>query len=140
MSNNIIREIEGQIKRKHDEIMKIQKVMDRLHPLKEDLHALERTLAIMRGNNTRDPRTPERAFFPMHSTSTISLPQLAVGVLKEQGKPLKGEHIIQLIENKGRRVRKLSLLGALYRDVKFGKTFTLVEPGVFGLKLWNVKK
>ncbi len=126
MQDQIVEAIEAQIAIKQAELRRVQ----------EDLAALQRTLAIFRGERVSERLPPLHEPIPSLSKPKDSLPDVGYMALKEVGKPLTGDQIVAFWKGRGHEVNKASLLGALYRCAKHEQRFW-VRSGVFGLLEWQ---
>ena len=126
VQDQIIEALEAQIAIKQAELRRVE----------EDLAALQRTLAIFKGERVPERLSPLHEPTPSLSQPKDSLPDVGYMALKEVGKPLTGDQIVAFWNGRGKEVSKASLLGALYRHAKHKKTFR-VSSGVFGLLEWQ---
>ena len=120
-----LRQQEKELERLRTEVATIPRVQT-------DLAALERTLAILQGEEPPEPSVESGA----NEETSKSIPSLAYSVLKDTGKPMTGDDMYAAFTARDREVTKSSLLGALYRNVKKGRLFRLVSSGTFGLLEW----
>ena len=133
MKYDIIDVIENHVRQKREELERLQQAVAAIPQVQNDLAALERTLAILRGDTTAEPSLSAQSY----SVPQEPYPQLARAILHEQGTPLTGDQITQIAKSKGKAVSRSSLMGGLYRCTKEGKYFKLVAPGTFGLLEWE---
>ena len=133
MRHDIIDVIEAHVQQKRAELERLQQVVATIPQVQNDLAALERTLAILRG----DSASAQPSSGQIYNVPQEPYPELAQAILREQGKPLTGDEITSIARSKGKTVKRTSLMGGLYRCLKEGKYFTLVAPGTFGLIEWG---
>jgi len=140
MKENIIAGIEAELSHKKVELEKLQQAIAKISILQADIGALERSLAIFKGNKI--PESVVMRPVPISTESVIprvTVPQIAYSILKEAGKPLNGDEIVAIAESKGKQIGRPTLLGAIYRSAKKGQLFKVMERGVFGLLEWDKK-
>jgi hypothetical protein len=121
--SSAISELENLIVRKREELAKVQ----------ADLSALERTLEIF-----RERAIPSGISLPSTAPGVDylrknSIPALAYALLQEAGKPLTGDEILSRMEARGRKVKKSTLLGALYHNASINRLFKVVASKTFWL-------
>jgi hypothetical protein len=133
MRHDIIDVIEAHVQQKRAELERLQQAVAMIPQVQSDLAALERTLAILRGNDTPVQPSSAQSF----GVPPEPYPELAQAILREHGTPLTGDQITQIARSKGKAVKRSSLMGGLYRCIKEGKYFKLVAPGTFGLLEWE---
>lgn len=129
VQDQVVEALEAQIAIKQAELRRVQ----------QDLAALQRTLAIFRGEQVPERSSPLHEPIVSLSQPKDSLPELAYVALKEVGKPMTGDQIVAFWTGRGKEVNKASLLGALYRHTKRKQTFW-VNSGIFGLLEWQDKR
>jgi hypothetical protein len=61
----------------------------------------------------------------------------AIRVLKKANKPLHIDELISLMEKRGRKVKKTTMVGNLARYIKAGRMFSRPAPSTFGLIEWS---
>jgi hypothetical protein len=133
MRDDIVTVIEAHIQQKRTELERLQQAVVAIPQVQNDLAALERTLAILRGDTVSEQPLSAQSYTPPPEP----YPQLAQAILREQRTPLTGDQITHIARSQGKPVRRSSLMGALYRCIKEGKYFKLVSPGTFGLLEWE---
>jgi hypothetical protein len=133
MRDDTITVIEAHIQQKRTELERLQQAVAAIPQVQSDLAALERTLAILRGDTVSIPPS----FGQSYSIPQEPYPELAQAIIREEGKPLTGDEITAIARSKGKTVKRASLMGALYRCLKEEKYFTLAAPGTFGLLEWK---
>lgn len=128
------------LKGQEKELQDLQAEVGKIPKIVADLIALERSLALVKGEEVPEP--PELLPRSIRDRTSIgkSIPSLVYSVIKEAGKPLKTDQIFPLVLAKGRKVGKLTMVSAIYRCIKNGQLFTLVAPGTFGLIEWSEQK
>jgi hypothetical protein len=127
MNPVVIETIETQIAIKRRELQKIH----------ADVAALERTLAILTGEDRPELVTPITTVAPPVVAPQEALPDLAYRILKEVERPLTGDQLWASVRATGREVNKATLLGGIYRQIKRGRMFKLVGKATFGLLEWD---
>lgn len=137
MATIAVETIKKELKAKAHELAEIEKALQRMHEVKNDVAALERTLAILEGHEKRGSERPTQQMLQevMSSLRQPKLHDLAYSVLKEAGKSLSGDEITAAMTARGCKSSKLSILGAIYRAAKAGDRFS-VNRGIFSLKEW----
>ena len=120
-----------------EELKKLQAAVADIPKLEADLLALERSLSISKGEEISEPKSLKAPFGISGNGRSDSIPNLVYAILKEAGKPLRGNEIIPLVAARGCKSTRQSILGTVYRVAQSGKLFTLVEPGLFGLQEWS---
>lgn len=131
------------LKEQEAELRKLQAAVAAIPKVSADLAALERTLRMLNKEEEAEPEGQTQ--FPQIAKELgqnvvmrkDSIPSLVYSVLKEAGKPMKGDQIVPLIMAKGKKTNKLTIIGTIYRCAKKGQLFTLESPGVFGLLEWK---
>ena len=78
------------------------------------------------------PRRGQRKS-PYFATSSVGL---TATLLKEIGKPLHVDEIVRILDERGQKVKRETLIGNLARYVKASLIFARFGPNVFGLKEW----
>lgn len=149
--NAAIDALKAQIKNKRAQLSKLNERMEEFKKLqleiaaiprvRADLYALERSLAILKGDEVKE-ESPQMAFSEVQTRSRRtsnerSVPHLVYSVLKEAGKALTIQQIMPLLAAKGCTAGEPTVRGAIYRNAKIGKMFGLVAPGTFGLLEWK---
>lgn len=152
MGNDALDAIRAQIKTKRalltrlndqiQEFKRLQGEIAKIPTIKADVEALERALAIIKGEEGRQetPRTGLQQVMDSFGEEPGVARPVAFYVataLKEAGKPLPFSQIIPLIAAKGCTANEPTVRGAIYRNVKSERLFKLVTPGVIGLLEWN---
>ena len=127
----------SRLREQEEELKKLQAEVADIPKLEADLLALERSLSIIKGEEVSEPTSLMVPFGISRNGRSGSIPNLVYAILKEAGKPLRGNEIIPLVAARGCKSTKQSVLGAVYRVAQSGKLFTLVEPGLFGLQEWS---
>ena len=137
MATAAVETIKKELKVKADELADIEKAVQRMHEVKSDVAALERTLAILEGHEKKGSERPTQQMLQevIASLRQPKLHDLAYSVLREAGKSLSGDEITAAMAARGCKSSKLSILGAIYRAAKAGDRFS-VNRGVFSLKEW----
>ena len=133
MRDDFVTVIEAHIQQKRTELERLQQAVAAIPQIQNDLAALERTLAILRGDTVFEQPFSVQTYIPPPEP----YPQLAQAILREQRTPLTGDQITHIARSKGKAVKRSSLMGALYRCLKERKYFKLVAPGTFGLLEWE---
>ncbi len=128
----------AKLREREEEFKRLQKVMAGIPKLQADLSALERSLAILKGEEVpEDPR--DRKVIDIATIEhlfTRNVPRLVYRVLKEAAKPLRIEQIMPLLAAMGCTAVKPTVRGAIYRNAKPGKIFKVLGPGIFALSEW----
>ena len=147
--SDVISVIEKQIQNKQSVLTdlkdQIAKTLDAIPKLEADLNALNRTLAILKGEEYQEQQSTLKPLSKGHTifkrriirSNTVSIPHLVSSILKEAGKPLTGDQIIPVLAAKGKLVTRNTLLSVIYRLIQHKKIFKLVSPGTFGLLEWD---
>jgi hypothetical protein len=111
--------------------------------LQEELGVLERAFALLEGDTVvtdetfTGPPPPPRGALAKGYISPDSQVGQTVAVLREAGVPLHVTEIIKRIEQKGRSVKKTSLVGSLARLVNERRVLFRKKPNVYGLVEWK---
>ena len=138
MKENIIAGIEAELSHKKIELEKLQQAIAKISILQADIGALERSLAIFKGDKIPESviiRPAPSSIEPVTPRETV--PQIVYSILKEVGKPLKGDEIVSIAKSRGKQVGRNTLMVAIYRAAKKGQLFKIMERGVFGLLEWD---
>lgn len=134
----------AKLKERMEDWKRLQAEVAQIPKVEADLKALERTLAILKGEEA--PDSPKiTAAMVIEAEKTLfgrrdSVPHVVYSVLKEAGKPLTIEQIMPLLKVKGSMAGEPTVRGAIYRNIKTGKLFKLVGRGTFGLLEWAETK
>jgi hypothetical protein len=134
----------SKLKEQAEELKRLQAIVAAMPKIQADLQALERSLAILKGEEAAEPMIQTGLHEVMdqikRSTREHSIPAQVYAVLRDAGKPLTGDQIMGLLAARGRNIAKPTVMGAIYRSAKNGKLFRLVAPGTFGLLEWPETK
>ena len=136
MDNNAVGTIQTLIAQKQAKLEELQRAASYIPRVQADLAALERTLAIVKGEDVPSLTIAVRDSSRVEDHIQVSIPQLVYSILKETGTPLTGQQIMERVAARGRKDEKASVLGGIYRNIKEGRLFKLVAPGTFGLLEW----
>ena len=152
MSNVALDAIRAQIRTKRTlltrlneqipEFKRLQVEIAQIPAIKADVEALERALAIIKGEEGKQetPRTGlQQVMDSFSEDSGVARPvaSYVTTVLKEAAKPLALSQIVPLIAARGCTANEPTIRGAIYRNAKAGRLFKLAAPGTFGLLEWN---
>jgi hypothetical protein len=137
MATAAVDTIRKELEAKANELVEIESALQRMQEVKNDVAALERTLAILEGREKKGSERPTQQMLQevLSSLRQPKLHDLAYSVLKEAGKSLSGDEITAAMAARGCKSSKLSILGAIYRAAKTGDRF-IANRGVFSLKEW----
>ena len=128
----------------HAAIKAKREAIQRLH---DELAVLEHALALLEGDPVTEapPAADEprgrlsgpRAKGQFLFTSQVGM---TIAVLRDAGAPLHVDEILKRIHQRGKVVKKLSLVGSIARLVKERRVFYRKKPNVYGLLEWNGPK
>ncbi len=124
------------LKDQEKEFRRLQEAVAQIPKIQADLSALERSLAILKGEEIPEPAIIASKLPKVHIPTGNTIPGMVHQVLKEAGKPLTIDQMLPLIVARGRQVGKLTLMSVIYRCVKKEQFFRLVSRGTFGLLEW----
>jgi hypothetical protein len=134
----------SKLKEQAEELKRLQAVVAAMPKVQADLQALERSLAILKGEEAAEPVVQTTLHAVMddikRSIRGHSIPAQVYAVLRDAGKPLTGDQIMGSLAARGKNIAKPTVMGAIYRAAKHGKLFRLVAPGTFGLLEWPETK
>lgn len=159
MNESALSVLEAEINSKTIDLNKleatVQDAASKIPTLRGDILALQRTIAILKGEKFEHSTPPlpsairermerfSRAFSqpspPSRQTAQdmfkreTSIPQMVEAVLREANKPMNGDEVMDALLVKDKNLNKPSVMGAIYRNAKAGRIFKIVQPGVFGL-------
>lgn len=123
------------LREEEQELKRLQADVASIPSIQTDLLALERSLAILQGEEAQDAHENFSAKTLFKETAANSV----VSVLREAGKPLTLEQIMPLLRVKGASFAEATVRGALYRNIRIARYFKLVGPGTFSLREWTVE-
>jgi hypothetical protein len=128
---------------KREEYTKLKQRIRQLDELRSEMVTLQRSIDILKKGDPsrfdakiRREMTPSisfQEFFDNVSSTDRSIAEYAQDVLREAGKPLTINEILPAVLAKGKTVTRPTLAGEIYRNVKLGRVFKKVGPGLFGL-------
>lgn len=147
MTNDAIVQIRRELAQKRKRLEELKQSVSQIPLLECDIDALMRTLTILGGEiETKPSEVSQLVLKPVQEVigETIrrrrryaSISDLAYEILRETHKAMTGVQLVEVFAKKGRRVDKLTLVGALYREAKQGGRFRVSTPGTFELTEWN---
>ena len=134
------------LRKQADELKHLQSAVATMPRIQAELAALERVLAIEKGEvapeptSTSDSKNVRRETPQPVGLKENSIPSFVYRALKEAGKPMTGDQIMPVFLAAGRQVDKTTVVGAIYRYIKKGQWFRKVAPGTFGLMEWKEQR
>ena len=124
------------LKEKEQELKRLQAEVALLPDIKADLVALERSLAILQGEDAQAAHknlnriVSSKMFFPDTAAKMV------VSILEEAAKPMTLEQIMPLLRVRGASIAETTVRGSLYRNIRKARYFKLIGPGLFALRKW----
>lgn len=115
------------LKAQEEELKKLRIVCAEIPKIQSDLSALQRTLAILQGEE------------PLEIAPAIdTIPILAAAILREIGRPMNAGELQVELAGRGKTTNRNTVMSVLHREVRKGKAFKLTSPGKFGLIEWII--
>ena len=122
------------IDQKRQEVEKLRDILQELSTAEEDLVALERTLKILGGNQLPHEFKKYQPQIKKRRASTSSL-EIAKGMVREVGRPLHADEIVEKFTERGIPVRKESIVSAITKNIKSDNPeWVKVKPNTFDLE------